>query len=280
MVTTLILKLAETFAAQYPFIKNLLSSLPNLKKEHFNILKAHVEFLIGGDLKEVINGLYEEGQSHMLDWNIKHFNNKTFDQPISFFSLSFLTNVNDFFIKGPIEENGKKLPPELVPQLTVNGGIDIESFSPDIFFQRLTSVDTFEFTPAGALDTQISWADSKPIVFDPTSLSYSFKKEEVASLFKDKANWKFLIKNKTNPQGLMETPRNQFFKKKDFVNASFYDLGEVRCSHWSCMFRQVLKLPMLPIEWGHNHSFPHRSMTKALMETYSLHLLLNSKASE
>lgn len=281
MVATIVLKLAQTFAKDYPIIETLLSSITNLKSEHFNILKAHVEFLLGGDLKEVINGFYEEAQNHMMTWNMRHFNDKTFNHPISFFSLSFLTNVNDFFVQGPIFENGKKYPPNLVPQLSVNGGIDFESFSPDNLVQRLTSVDTFELTPAGALDTQVSWADSKPIVFDPTPLSYSFNDKELKEFYIDKKNWKFLFGNNRIPfEDLKNIPRNQFFKKESFKNAKFYDLGEARCSHWSCMFRQVLKLPNLPIEWGHNHAFPHRSMTKALIETYSIHLLLKKKASE
>ncbi|MDH5581807.1 MAG: hypothetical protein OEY33_07855, partial [Bdellovibrionales bacterium] len=280
MVAHLVFKFAETYADQYPIIKDLIKAVTNLNSDHFETLKAHVEFLIGIDLKEVINGFYEESQFHMLEWNLRYLNNNFLNYPISFFSISFLTNVNDFFIKGPVFENGKKYPPELIPQLQVNGGIDFEAFSPDIFVQRITSIDTFEFTPGGTLDTQVTWPDSKPIALDPTPLSLSFAEKELKKLYNDDKNQSFFKMNNISFEEFRDTPRNQLFKPTQFENAEFIDLGEVRGSHWSSVFRQVIKLPAIPIEWGHNHAFPHRSMAKALLETYSIKLLLEQKGGE
>lgn len=274
MVATLVFKFAQTYADEYPLIKTLLSSVTNLNQEHFDTLKAHIEFLIGLDLKEVINGFYEESQAHMLRWNIEHLNNETFNHPISFFSISFLTNVNDFFIKGPVSENGNKYPPEMIPQFLPSGGIDFESFSPDIFVQKITSIDTFEYTPAGTLDTQVTWPDSKPIVFDPTPLGTSFTDKELKKIYAHENFQSFFKKNNLSFKDFRDKPRNELISAKDFEKAEFIDLGEVRGTHWSSVFRQVLKLPAIPIEWGHNHAFPHRSMAKAFIEVYSIKTLL------
>ncbi len=280
MVASLIFELAETFADQYPTIKHLISSLNYLDPEHYETLKAHIEFLIGLDLKEVINGLYEETQDHMLKWNLKHFNNETFNHPITFFSISFLTNPNDFFIKGPVFENGNKYPPEIIPQFTRNGGIDFESFSPDIFIQKLTSIDTYEFTPAGALDTQVTWPDSKPIVFDPTPLGQMFTDSELRKIYNNKDYESFFKKNNLSFLQFKNIPRNQLIRKDQFEKARFIDLGELRASHWSGVFRQVLKLPAIPIEWGHNHTFPHRLMGKSIIEIYAIKSLLEQKGGD
>lgn len=274
MVYTLLNKYADSFSEKHPIVSYFLSSITNLNEEHFETVKAHIEYLISQDMREVINGFYEESQYHMLDWSIKHLNNETFDQPISIFSLSFLSNINDFFIKGPISENGEKSPPEMIPQLTVNGGIDFESFSPDILVLKLTSMDTMEYTPGGTSDTQVAWADSKPITFDPTPLSLSFTNKELMNMYKDEDNQEFFKKNNLSFTQFKNSPRNKIFKSKNLDNVEFVDLGEVRGTHWSNVFRQVLKLPGFPIEWGHNHVFPNRALAKTLMETYTIKVLL------
>ncbi|MFZ8933717.1 MAG: hypothetical protein ACO2ZP_07455, partial [Bacteriovoracaceae bacterium] len=112
------------------------------------------------------------------------------------------------------------------------------------------------------------------ITFDPTPLSLSFTNKELMNMYKDEDNQEFFKKNNLSFTQFKNSPRNKIFKSKNLDNVEFVDLGEVRGTHWSNVFRQVLKLPGFPIEWGHNHVFPNRALAKTLMETYTIKVLL------
>lgn len=251
------------------FFKGLLENLPFLSENEKKSVKDLFEKIFLEDSRVVLEGLYEEGTSHMLDWNLKYLNQESFDRPIALFNLSFLASYKDFLLHGPIGEDGSKLPPEVVPQFSAKG-IEQKSFSLDMVSQLLLSINNQETIPGGLTDSMVNWNNSKFPTFDPLPLSETYPEEVLSKAYEEniffKANFTF--------EEFISTPRKDIFKKRGTGDMDFIDLGEVRGTHWSTMFRQVARLPDSDEKLTHVHSFPHKAMFKALIETYGLYKLI------
>jgi hypothetical protein len=251
------------------FFKSLLENLPFISENNKKSLQDLFEKIFYEDSRVILEGLYEEGTSHMLDWNLKYLNQESFDRPIALFNLSFLASYKDFLLRGPIGEDGSKLPPEVVPQFSAKG-IDQKNLSLDMVSQLLISLNNQEIIPGGLTDSMVNWNNSKFPIFDPLPLSESYPEEVLSKAYEEnvffKANFTF--------EEFISTPRKDIFKKRGTGDMDFIDLGEVRGTHWSTMFRQVARLPDSDEKLSHVHSFPHKAMFKALIETYGIYKLI------
>jgi hypothetical protein len=251
-------------------LKNLMLNLDNLGPRYKRILGIMFKRLTGGEIYDFLKGFYETGQYYMLNWNLEYFNDQSFDRPISFFNLSFISNQKDWLLRGPISEFGKKLPPELVPQLTT-GGIAPANFSLDLLIQALTSLNLFERSILGMSDTQMSWNESKAPQLDHLPLIYTLPKESLKRVYENPKFKSFFKNSKISFEDFINLPRKEIFLKRGTKDMHFVDLGEMRGTHWSCVYRQLIRLPGVSKEDSHVHSFPHKAMTKALIETYAIY---------
>ncbi|RLA63897.1 MAG: hypothetical protein DRQ88_01275 [Epsilonproteobacteria bacterium] len=265
--------LLKNYLKDYPILASLAKNIQNLPPSFRKILQDYLDQATGGDLKDLLGGLYEEGQFYMLDWNLKNLNDQHFDRPIALFNLSFMANLKDFIQRGPITESGGKLPPEIVPQVTM-GGINTSRFSADFFFQTLASLSVFEKSPGGLTDTQVAWNDSKFPLLDHLPLKISFNDNELKDIYENNSFKVFFQKNKISFKRFRSMPRKDLYKMKGIKGMHFIDLGEVRGTHWSSIFRQVLRIPGVPEYSTHIHSFPHKSMFKSLIETYAIYQII------
>jgi hypothetical protein len=266
-------RLVNNYLKRYSFLSTLTSNIPNLPYAYKKILQDLLDQVTGGELRDILGGLYEEGQFYMLNWNLKNLNDQKFDRPVPFFNLSFVTNFKDFLLRGPVTENGGKLPPEVIPQISPVG-IDTTSFSLDFLIQTLTSLNVFETSLAGMSDTQVAWNDSKFPALDHIPLRASFSEKELKTVFHDPEIQPFLKKNNISFNDFISMPRKDLYKKRGIKGMHFVDLGEVRGTHWNTMFRQVMRIPGVPEHSSHIHSFPHKSMFKSLIETYTIYKIL------
>lgn len=269
-------QLLKNYLKDYALLSSLASNIKNLPPSYRKVLQELINNATGGDLRDLLGGLYEEGQYYMLNWNLENLNDQKFDRPMPFFNLSFLANFKDFLQRGPVTETGGKRPPEIVPQLSP-AGMDTSRFSLDFFFQTLTSLNVFEKSPLGMTDTQVAWNDSKFPLIDHLPLKTSFNDKELESVYENEKFKPFFKENNISFKNFKSMPRRDLYKKRGVKGMHFVDLGEVRGTHWSCMFRQVLRIPGVPENNSHIHSFPHKSMFKALIETYTIYNFLRDE---
>lgn len=269
-------KLLKNYLKDYAFLSTLARNASKLPPSYKKVLQDLLDQATGGDLKDLLGGLYEEGQFYMLNWNLENLNEKYFDRPVALFNLSFIANMKDFLQRGPITETGGKRPPEIVPQLSPSG-IDTSRFSVDFLAQTLTSLSIFEKSPLGMTDTQIAWNDSKSPLLDHLPLKISFTDKELKKVYENKKFKSFFQKNNISFADFRSIPRKDLYKKRGVDGMHFIDLGEVRGTHWSCMFRQVLRIPGVPEHNSHIHSFPHKSMFKSIIETYTIYKIIRDQ---
>lgn len=251
------------------FFKNLINNIPILPENYRGSIKDFFERVFAEDTRVLLEGLFEEGTSHMLDWNLKYLNQDYFDRPIALFNLSFLSNYKDFLIRGPIGDDGAKLPPEIVPQFSKEG-INTKSFSLDMLSQILISINNQEKIPGGLTDSMVSWNNSKFPIFDPLPLNETYTPEVLTEAYKKN----YFFKENFSFEDFISKPRKEIFLKRGTENMFFIDLGEVRGTHWSTMFRQVVRLPGVDESLSHSHSFPHKAMFKTIIETYGIYKLI------
>lgn len=269
-------KVFSSFQDSFPLITETIQNIPNTDKDIVSYFNDNLNYFLTFDVKEAARGIYEEGQTHMLNWNFEHFKPEIFPKDFTLISLSFLSNYKDVFTKGPISNEGDILPQELLPLPTSNGSFDLEAFSPDTLFEMTVALDLPEKTPGGLMDSQVSWADSKPIFLDPNPISNSFTEKELLTFSKkDFLNKRNSTKNIPYTE-LINRPRREFFKE-EFSKINYVDLGEVRGSHWSTMFRQVIRVPNTGHNFGHTHTFPHGSMFKAILESFVIQQLIKEE---
>ncbi len=261
--------LAKNAFKENLFFKKLLENIPFISINHKNSLKDLFEKVFYEDSRVILEGLYEEGTTHMLDWNLKYLNQEYFDRPIALFNLSFLANYKDFLLRGPIGEDGSKLSPEVVPQFSAKG-IDQKSLSLDQLSQLLLSINNQETIPGGLTDSMVNWNNSKFPIFDPLPLNKSYTEEVLSKAYETNV---FFKTNFTFDE-FVSLPRKDIFTKRGMANMDFVDLGEVRGTHWSTMFRQVARFPGSDEKLGHIHSFPHKAMFKTIIETYGIYKLI------
>lgn len=251
------------------FFKKLIENIPFLS-ENFKVSANQLfEKLFYEDSRVILEGLYEEGTTHMLDWNLKYLNPEYFDRPITFFNLSFLANYKDFLIRGPIGEDGSKKPPEIIPQF-LERGIDTKAFSLDMLSQILISFNNQETIPGGLTDSMVNWNNSKFPVFDPLPLKDTYLKPVLQNAYQSSD----FLKSNFSYEDFISLPRKEIFQKKDLGEMVFVDLGELRGTHWSCFFRQVVRIPTIDEKLSNVHSFPHKALLKSIIETYGIYKLI------
>jgi pimeloyl-ACP methyl ester carboxylesterase len=251
------------------FFKNIIEKIPFLS-ENFKLSANQLfERIFYEDSRVILEGLYEEGTTHMLDWNLKYLNQEYFDRPIALFNLSFLANYKDFLIRGPIGEDGSKKPPEIIPQF-LERGIDTKAFSLDLFSQILISFNNQETIPGGLTDSMVNWNNSKFPIFDPLPLKDTYLKPVLQNAYQTND----FLKSNFSYENFISLPRKEIFQSKGLGEMDFVDLGEVRGTHWSCFFRQVVRLPTMDEKLSHVHSFPHKALLKSIIETYGIYKLI------
>jgi len=136
--------------------------------------------------------------------------------------------------------------------------------------QLAISLNNQEIIPGGLTDSMVNWNNSKFPTFDPLPLSETYPQEVLAKAYETNDFYK---KNFTFEE-FISIPRKDIFKKRGTENMDFVDLGEVRGTHWSTMFRQVARIPYVDENLGHVHSFPHKALFKSLIETYGIYKLI------
>ncbi len=251
------------------FLKNIIERIPYLPETVKASIRQMFQAIFYEDSRVILEGLQEEGTTHMMDWNLKYLNQEYFDRPMVFFNLSFLANFKDFLIKGPIGDDGSKIPPEFVPQFSKDG-VDTKKLSLDSLSQVLISINNQEVIPGGLTDSMVNWNNSKFPIFDPLPLKETYTEGFLNETYQKND----FLKQNFNYQDFISLPRKEIFKKKGLGDMDFIDLGEVRGTHWSTMFRQVVRFPNIDIKNSHLHSFPHKSMMKSIIETYGIYKLI------
>jgi hypothetical protein len=116
----------------------------------------------------------------------------------------------------------------------------------------------------------VNWNNSKSPVFDPLPLNRTNPEPVLLNAYQSND----FFKNNFTYEDFKSLPRKDIFRRKGLENMDFVDLGEVRGTHWSGFFRQVLKNPLVEGTPSHQHSFPHKSFMKSIIETYGIYKLI------
>ncbi|MEE2742397.1 MAG: hypothetical protein VYD54_00725 [Bdellovibrionota bacterium] len=254
-------------------------------------LLEKAENFLSEDSSIFFKGIIEQTPSYRLKWNLENLNDSHYKYPLSIFSVSFLTNVKDFFHKFDLKSQKFKFNNELVPRIRpsiterpfpipsfdtgnslsgfLNKVVYWKDFSLDSFILHLTSVAAFERSPGGLMDTQIAWGDSKSFFLDHRPLSYQFSKEELLKIYQnldiDKKNLTFYE--------FLNNERRSLIPKGQRKNLNFVDLGELRGTHWNIPLTQAARIPGSYPNLGYVNSFPRKPLLISLLQTYALYKL-------
>ena len=254
-------------------------------------LLEKAESFLSEDSSIFFKGVIEQTPSYRLKWNLENLNDSYYKYPLSIFSVSFLTNVKDFFHKFDLKSQRFKFNNELVPRIRpsitekpfplssfdtgnklagfFNKVVYWKDFSLDSFILHLTSIAAFERSPGGLMDTQIAWGDSKSFFLDHRPLAYQFSKKELLKIYQnldiDKTNLTFYE--------FLNNERRSLISKGQRKNLNFVDLGELRGTHWNIPLTQAARIPGSHPKLGHVNSFPRKPLLISILQTYALYKL-------
>jgi hypothetical protein len=288
-------ELKENYKSEYQKLLKLfyLVKMGRLPKALMN----KVEPFLTKESSYFFKGVIEQSPSYRLKWNLENLNDSLFKSPLTIFSLSFLTNVKDFFHKFDSKNKKFKFNNEIMPQLRpfafdkkkilfplpftgdgnsfirlLNRSIYWKNFSLDSFILHLTSIAAFERSPGGLMDTQIGWADSKSFYLDHRPLKNQFSKEELLEIYQTLD----LDKDTLSFYDFLNKERRFLIPKNKRKNLSFIDLGELRGTHWNIPLTQASRIPGSPPHLGHINEYPRKSLLTSILQIYALYKAENA----
>ncbi|MBQ49293.1 MAG: hypothetical protein CMP10_18085 [Zetaproteobacteria bacterium] len=247
----------------------------------------------GRELREIRDGFVDLSPVERTRWNLRHFNDEVFHQPVFVFNATAITDISVFSRPMGINSDGTKTPSVLHPKLRLNDEgeveIDFRQFSLDSSFLYLSSIGGFKTAPGGLFDTQMEMANTKAFTLDHRPLSESLTEAEIDTLiatiesepklYQSLLSDLVLVDGSVDQQLFRSMPRRELLADGSTGNLDAIDLGEFRGHHWS-LFVQAIKPPKDISDDYVYRQFPRQAYMRALFQVMGMYNLVQKQAIE